>query len=182
MKKLYILIAVAFSFLAFCTKDNPTEISAKGIYSDSIVIDLFSYRIYSTEVNTYYCDSLKITAKGQPFLKQLDSSIFKIFPDSSNYFIYAAIVPKYIPSKYEAWVYDSMAMQLQQVDSTDPNVVAILHTLSSTSAYVYLDTSSINSARCIRPIGISYIYGYGFILGIDNRELWGIGKIKIYYK
>jgi len=180
MKKSYILIAVFFSSLAFCTKQNTTEISAKSDYTDSITIDLFSYKIYSSKINTFYCDSLKITEKGQPFLRPLDSSIFKIFSDSNSYTILPAIVPKYMPTKFEAWVNDSMP--LLQVDSTDTNVLTILYTLSSTSASYRIDTSSANSDRCIRPIGLSYIYGYGFILDITAQELWGIGKIKIYYK
>jgi hypothetical protein len=177
MKKSYILIVIAvfFSSLAFCTKQNTTEVSAKSDYSDSIIIDLFSYKIYSAKADTYFVHSIGITAKGQPFLKPLDSSIFTSV--SMNYNTYSVIVPKYIPSKFEAWVYDSMT--LLQVDSSDTNVLATLYEISSVTQSWRLDTSSTNSERCIQPLYINYSYGYGFIL---NQVPWGIGKIKIYYK
>jgi hypothetical protein len=173
MKKSYILIVIAvfFSAFTFCTKQNTTEISAKSTYTDSITIDLFSYLIYGTKVDTSYFDSAIFTAKGLPFLKPLDS-IFKTCGKD------AAIVPKYTPTAFEAWIYDSLPLT-QVYDSTDTNLLVRVYTFSS-NYYYCIDTSSINSYRCIQPItGSYYSYGYGFVLGWIP---WGIGKIKIYYK
>jgi hypothetical protein len=170
MKKSYVLIAVFLSSLAFCTKDNPTEISAKSAYTDSITIDLLSYLIYSSRINTGYFDSVIITAKGQPFVRPLDS-IFKTCDKD------VAIVPKYTPTTFEAWVYDSMPF-MQTWDTTDTNLLVNAYTMSS-NYYYRLDTVPINPERGIKPIAIYYTYGYGFVL---NYISWGIGKIKIYYK
>ncbi|MGA2506829.1 MAG: hypothetical protein ABSF80_05060 [Chitinispirillaceae bacterium] len=170
MKKSYILIAVFFSSLAFCTKNNTTEISEKSNYSDSITIDMISYLIYSSKIDSSYFDSIINTAKGQPFLRPLDS-IFK--PMGMN----TAIVPKYTPTAFEAWAYDSLPL-MQVYDTTDTDLLFKVYTFSS-NYYYRLDTTAINPGRGINPIPISYAYGYGFILGYMN---WGIGKIKIYYK
>jgi hypothetical protein len=173
MKKIYILIAVFLSSLAFCTKENPTEISSKSNYSDSIVIDLFSYLIYSSLINTSYFDSIIITAKGQAYVRPLDS-IFKAFGTNT------AIVPKYKPNTFESWVYDSIPLMMTY-DTTDSNLLAKVYTYSSNYFYS-IDTSSTNIYRGIQPIqGTSYNDGYGFVLGFVNN-FWGIGKIKIYYK
>ena len=175
MKKFYILAAVLFSSLAFCTKENqnPTEVPAKGYYSDSIVIDLFPYLIYSSLIDTTYFDSINITAKGQTFVTPLDS-IYKRFGKNT------AIVPKYKPSTFEAWVYDSIPFMMTY-DTLDTNLMAKVYTYSSNYFYS-IDTSSINIYKGIQPIqGTAYNDGYGFVLGFINNY-WGIGKIKIYYK
>jgi hypothetical protein len=176
MKKNFILAAVLFLSLVFCTKDNqnPTDVPAKGYYTDSIVIDLFPYLIYSSLIDTTYFDSINITARGQPFVTPLDS-IYKRFGK------YPAIVPKYKPSRFEAWVYDSIPFA-QTSDTLDPNLVARVYTYSSNYFYS-IDTTSVNIFKGIQPIqGISYNDGYGFVLSGFMGNYWGIGKIKIYYR
>jgi hypothetical protein len=189
MKKFYILIAVYVvtlgALLASCK--GPAGPAGKdgtnigGYYSDSIIIDLFSYLIYSTNVNPYYYISTIMTAKGQSFLKPLDS-IFKLW--GTNYQIVPAIVPKYKPNTFEAWVYDSIPLT-QTFDTLDTNLLAKVITFSSSYLYT-IDTTSMNPFKGMQPIqGTTYNDGYGFVLGGGIGGLnnyWGIGKIKIYYK
>jgi hypothetical protein len=66
MKKFYILSAVFFSLLAFCTKENPTEVTD---YSDSIVVDMYSYFIWCLQNNPNYYGPVVISPKGQELLK-----------------------------------------------------------------------------------------------------------------
>ena len=75
MKKTCIIIAALFSSLVFCTKNDVTQVSQVSGYTDSITIDLFSYSYYCFKHNTSYYDSAAVTAKGQLYLKPLDSSV-----------------------------------------------------------------------------------------------------------
>jgi hypothetical protein len=177
MKKSCVLIAVLFSSIVFCTKESPTDVSSKGEYTDSIVLDMLAYTVFNTRHNTNYFDSIVFTANGQPFIKEIDTTVVKsIFTQGSfNTFI----VPKYKPTRFEAWAYDSLPMIT--FDETDSRVVVKSYNKSSNQFYG-LDTASANlDAKCITQIPtISYDYGYGFSL--QRFESWGLGKVKIYYK
>ena len=173
MKKFCIVSAVFFSSLVFCTKENPTEISANGDYTDSIVMDLYSYNVYTfTHFKQYYGD-VEITAKGQSLLKPLDPSCIKSY-DSNT--LSAVIVPKYQPNKFEGFIYNSTP--LMTVDSTDTTV--LVKALSFSRHYFFsLDTASVNFEKCIKPLDLTYMYGYGFVI---RDPIWGTGTLKIYYK
>jgi hypothetical protein len=174
MKKSYIVIAVFISSLAFCTKDNsPTDISAKSDYSDSIVMDLYSYNVYVFTHYKQYYGEVEITEKGRSLLRPLDSSILRSY-DTSN--LSVVIVPKYKPNRFEAWVEDTIP--LITVDPTDPNILVKSNSFSS-QYFFRLDTAAVNLDKCIKPVAITYKYGYGFVL---PDPIWGCGKLKIYYK
>jgi hypothetical protein len=182
MKKFSIVIAVVLSAFAFCTKDSPTQVSTNGGYTDSIIVDLFTYNYFADKYFPAYFPSTIITPLGQPFFKPLDSMLLKPLGDLQQ----TVILTKYSPIKFEAWVYDSIP--LVDADSTDPKLV--IKQYSSSSNYFYrLDTSSTsadrivnnaNESRRVIPVNLTYYYGFGFI--ITDKIYWGIGKIKIYYK
>ena len=174
MKYLCILSAVIFSSLTFCANDSPTELSAIDDYSDSIVIDLFSYNVYNFQHNTIYYDSVIVTAKGQSLLKPLDS-VFKDYGNNFN----AVIVPKYKPSKFEAWIYDSIP--LIRSEETDPDLLVKVYSMSM-FYFLKVDTSSMNPEKCIKPVEINYLYDQGCFMIDKLINTWGIGKVKIYYK
>ena len=174
MKKTCIIIAALFSSLVFCTKNDVTQVSQVSGYTDSITIDLFSYSYYCFKHNTSYYDSAAVTAKGQLYLKPLDSSV-----KTYNSTYYAVVPPKYEPREFEAWLYDSIP--LTNTVAGDTNLLLTGYSFSSFS-YLCLDTSTTNSAKDIQSLAITYNYGYGFVLGISGTVPLGVGKIKIYYK
>ncbi len=177
MKKLLIVaIAVFSSCLVFCTKTNTTQVTTvTSEYTDSITLDLFSFCVLNARLNKHYVDSVKVTSKGLPFLKPIDTASYRVF--SSDNEIVPAFVPKYEPTKFEAFVYDSLPMY--QSDSTDTNLLATQYTGSS-NYYWRLDTANaVDPTRAITRVSITYQYGYGFTI---NYTDFGIGKVKIYYK
>jgi len=173
MKKLYILSAVFFSSLVFCAKENPTEISANGDFTDSIVMDLYSYNVYTFTHYKQYYGNVEITQKGQSLLKPLDSSFLKSYDTGS---LSAVIVPKYQPNRYEAWMYDSIP--LIRTEPEDTNVLVKSYSFSM-QYFFRLDTPTVNFDKCIKSIDLTYMYGYGFVI---RDPIWGTGKLKIYYK
>ena len=174
MKKSYILCAVFFSSLTFCTNENPTEVSAAGGFRDSIVMDLFSYNVYNFNHFKQYYGSVTITEKGQSLLKPLDTvSTLKSF-DTINFS--TVIVPKYVPSRFEAWVYDSIPLII--TEETDPEVLVKAYSFSM-NYFFRLDSAAVNIDKCIKPVEMTYKYGYGFVI---REQIWGTGKLKIYYE
>jgi hypothetical protein len=169
MKKIVFFIVIFLSSLVFCTKDNSLGVSTDGGYRDSIIVDLFSYDVYAAEIDKPYIDSIIITDKGKAFLKPRDPN----FKSKGKELV---IVPKYKPSKFEAWLYDSVP--LISFDLLDSTVLAKAYTMSSNYFY-RIDTSQTSDDRCIKQIDLTYDYGDGFVLGFIS---WGIGVIKIYYK
>lgn len=182
MKKSCILIAVLFSSFVFCTKDSSTQVSTNSGYTDSIIVDLFSYKYFAEQNYPAYYTSITIMPLGQPFLKTLDPMLVKPLGDSQH----IVIMPKYNPIKFEAWLYDSIP--LLPTDSTDPNLLVKEYTFSSN--YFWRKDTSSNSAdlianlpnncQMVMPVNLTYYNGYGF--EITDMIYWGIGKIKIYYK
>jgi hypothetical protein len=180
MKKFYILSAVFFSSLVFCTNENPTEVPATSDYSDSIVVDLYSYFIWCLQHNYNYYGPVEITNKGQELLKApLDPNLKKYNTGSFTYPIFA---PKYPPSKFEAYAYDSLP--LIETDSLDPEL--LVKSYSFSRYYMFrLDSANVsdsvqNPDKGIKRIDVSYLYGFGFYL--PDYMKWGLGKIIIYYK
>lgn len=176
MKKFYFLIAVFFSLLAFCTKESPTAVSE---YSDSIVIDLYSYTMWCLHNNNNYYGTIVMTQKGNDLWKApLDPNLEKY---NSGPFTYPLIPSKYPPGKFEAFVYDSLP--LIETDSTDPEL--LVKSYSNSRYYFFrLDSATAsdsvqNPDKAIKPIAVSYLYGFGFYL--PDYTKWGLGKIIIYY-
>ncbi len=181
MKKIYILVAVVFSCFVFCTKSNPTQTTVTSVYKDSIILDLFSYNVYVFDNNTTYNVSATLSPKGKGYLKSLDSLVHSYYDSANGYSLVGVVAPKYEPTEFEAWVYDSMALTTS--DSSDPNLLITVLSHSENNYYA-LDTSAINSDKSIQPLPIRYDYGYGFVLGgiVPGGVPNGIGKIKIYYR
>jgi hypothetical protein len=179
MKKFCIVSALFFSCLVFCTKENPTEISTTSDYSDSIVVDLYSYFIWCLQNNSAYYGPVEITTKGQELLKAPLDPNLKVY--NSGSFTYPLFTPKYIPSKFEAYAYDSIP--LIETDSLNPEL--LVKSYSFSRYYLFcLDTANVsdsvkNPDKAIKPIDVSYLYGFGFY--VDYTK-WGLGKIVIYYK
>ena len=180
MKKFYILSVVFFSALVFCTKENPTEVTTTSDYSDSIVVDLYSYFMWCLQNNPNYFGSIVVTNKGQSLLKaSLDPNLKKY---NSGPFIYPIFPPKYPPSKFEAFAYDSLP--LIETDSLDPEL--LVKSYSNSRYYMFrLDSAQAsdsvqNPEKGINRIAVSYLYGFGFYL--PDYTKWGLGKLKIYYK
>jgi hypothetical protein len=179
MKKFYILSVVFFSSLVFCTKENPTEVTTTSDYSDSIVVDMYSYFIWCLKNNYNYYGPVVITPKGQSLLKApLDSNLKKYNTGSFTYPIFTA---KYPPSKFEAYAYDSLP--LIETDSLDPEL--LVKSYSFSRYYMYrLDSAKAadsvqNPEKGIKRIDVFYLYGFGFY--VDYTK-YGLGKLKIYYK
>jgi|WetSurMetagenome_2_1015567.scaffolds.fasta_scaffold29317_2 hypothetical protein len=179
MKKFHILSAVFFSFLVFCTKENPTEVSTTSDYSDSITVDMYSYFIWCLQNNSGYYGPVVITPKGQDLLKTpLDPNLKKY---NSGSFTYPIFTPKYPPSQFEAYAYDSLP--LIDTDSLDPEL--LVKSYSFSRYYMFrLDSAKVsdsvqNPDKGIKRIEVSYLYGFGFYMDYTK---WGLGKIKIYYK
>jgi hypothetical protein len=174
MKRWYILIAVSCSYFAFCTNENPTEVSATSGFRDSIVMDLFSFNVYNFNHFKQYYGSVTITEKGQTLLQPLDTvSTLKSF-DTLNFS--TVIVPTYVPSRFEAWVYDSIP--LVTTEESDPEVLVKAYSFSM-NYFFRLDSAAVNIDKCIKPVEMTYKYGYGFVI---REQIWGTGKLKIYYE
>jgi hypothetical protein len=177
MKKFFIAIVVFCSVFSFCTKESPTAVSE---YTDSMVIDLYSYFMWSLQHNYNYYGTLAISQKGK------DLVLAPLDPNTKAYnsgpFTYPILVPKYPPSKFEAFVYDSLPLIL--TDSTDPEI--LVKSYSNSMHYMFrLDSAKAadtvqNVEKGIHQIDVVYLYGVGFYLPVDMK--WGLGKIKIYYK
>jgi hypothetical protein len=173
MKRLHIVPVAFLTVFVFCTKENPVEVTTASDYSDSIVMDLFSYNVYTFTHWKQYYGTVEITPKGHALLKPLDSSILRSY-DSST--LSAVIMPKYQPNRYEAWMYDSIP--LIRTDPEDTNVLVKSYAFSM-QYFFRLDTPSVNYDKCIKPIDLTYMYGYGFVI---RDPIWGTGKLKIFYK
>ncbi len=174
MKKRHIVIAVLFSFCTFCTKENPVDVSTIGDYRDSIVLDLYSYNVYTFTHYKQYYGNVEITEKGQSLLRPIDSSYLHSY-DTSMYS--AVIVPKYEPNRFEAWLYDSIPL-ISVAEEDNPEILVKAYSFSM-HYFFCPDTLSKNFDKSIKPIELSYVYGYGFVI---RDPIWGLGKLKIYYK
>jgi hypothetical protein len=179
MKKFFIAIVVFCSAFLFCTKESPTA-TAGSEYTDSMVIDLYSYFMWCLQHNNTYYGTLAISPKGQALVQA------PLNPNTKEYnsgpFTYPILVPKYAPSKFEAFAYDSLPLIL--TDSTDPEI--LVKSYSNSMHYMFrLDSAKAsdtvqNVEKGIHQIDVIYLYGVGFYL--PDYTKWGLGKIKIYYK
>lgn len=182
MKNSCIIAAVFFSFFVFCTTDNsnPTGTVSKSEYTDSIVVDLYAYSMWCFQHNPSYFGPLTITTKGQNLLTAPLDPNLKYYNSGST--TYPVFTPKYTPSKFEAFVYDSVPL----IDSDSLNPQLLVKSFSNSRYYMYcLDTSTVsdsvgNIEKCISRPDVYYYYGLGFY--VDFFSKWGLGKIKIYYK
>jgi hypothetical protein len=179
MKLFFISVVVFCLIFSFCTKDSPTQVISKSEYTDSIVVDLYAYSMWFFQKNVNYYGPLNISAKGQSLLKTpLDPNTEAY---NSGSMIYPIFVPKYPPSQFEAFVYDSIPL----VETDSLNSELLVKSYSNSRTYMFcLDTtkgtdSILNIEKCISRPDISYIYGFGFWMDYTK---WGLGKIKIYYK
>jgi hypothetical protein len=130
--------------------------------------------------NYNYYGTLSITTKGQNLLQAPLDPNLKAY--NSGPFTYPIFAPKYPPSKFEAYAYDSLPLIL--TDSTDPEI--LVKSYSNSMHYMFrLDSANVsdsvqNIEKGIKQIGVFYIYGFGFYL--PDYTKWGLGKLKIYYK
>lgn len=179
MKPVIISVVIFCLTFSFCTSDNPTQVTSKGDYTDSIVIDLYAYSMWTFQKNVNYYGPLNISAKGQSLLKTPLDANTKEYNSGSK--IFPIFTPKYPPTKFEAFAYDSIP--LVECDSLNPDI--LIKSNSNSRTYIFcLDTSKgtdsvSNIEKGISKPEISYIYGFGFWMDYSN---WGLGKIKIYYK
>jgi hypothetical protein len=129
--------------------------------------------------NVNYYGTLDISERGKNLLKTPLDPNMQVY--NSGPMIYPVFKPKYQPSQFEAFVYDSLPFI--ECDSTSPEI--LVKSYSNSRTYIFcLDTSKrtdsvSNIEKCISRPQISYIYGFGFWLDYTK---WGMGKIKIYYK
>lgn len=172
MKKWCIALVAVLSVVVFCTKDNPTAVSASSDFKDSIVVDLFSYNVYNITHYKQYYGSASLTAKGQALYKPIESSILKSY-DTNN--LSTVLIPKYQPNRFEAWLDDSIPMIT--TDETDTNVLIKAYSFSM-NYFLRPDSVGMDLNRCIKPVPMTYVYGYGFVI---PDAIWGLGKLKIYY-
>jgi hypothetical protein len=179
MRKFFILIVIFSLFFSFCTNDNPVQVASNGDYTDSIVVDLYSYSMWFLQKNINYYGALTISAKGQNLLKTPLDLNTKVY--NSGSMIYPIFSPKYPPSQFVVFAYDSIPL----VECDSLNSEFLFKSYSNSRTYIFcLDTAKAtdsisNIEKGISKPEISYIYGFGFWL--DNIK-WGLGKIKIYYK
>jgi hypothetical protein len=190
MKKSCFLVAMVFSFFSFCTNDNSnnpttskrdTLIVKNTEYTDSIVVELYSFSIWCMQHNPNYFGPLTITPKAQNLLTAPLDANLKYY--NTGAMVYPIFTPKYPPNKFEAFVYDSVPF----IDCDSLNPGLLIKSFSNSRTYMYcLDTASVSESdsvssieKCISRPDVFYIYGFGFHL--DYFSKWGMGKIKIYY-
>ena len=181
MKKSLLVVALIVSAFSFCTKDNssnPTGVSSASGYTDSIVVDLYSYSIWFFKHNIYF-GPITMTQQGKTLLKTPLDSNMKSYNSGST--TYPVFTPKYTPSKFEAFVYDSIP--LIESDSLNPGLLVSSYGFSR-SYFYSLDATPLsdtveNVERGITRPDVFYIYGVG--LYVDFAK-FGLGTIKIYYK
>lgn len=63
MRKFFILIVIISLTFSFCTSDNPTQVTSNGDYTDSIIVDLYSYSMWFLQKNVNYYGTLDISER-----------------------------------------------------------------------------------------------------------------------